>query len=152
MAQIKNTNLYPKDVEITGNEYVIGTDPNENGNTKNFTLEAISDWITGNTDTIDINNSVRIVNANQQTEANYNIADIVNGGSFQWLAAGTNNRIDKSGNWTLIFKVPVFITVGLSVEIYYDYWLLTNKGKGVIGFGSGVTLNQTGNFLLETSM
>lgn len=153
MGLINDDSLYPVDTALSGNEQLIGSDSDTNETTKQYKLSDILAYVQSNISvdglSIDQNNIIRIVPVELQIGSDYNIATLVNSGNIEWEYSeevGNTGQIDVKETWNVVFRVPVIADSANIVQIQYDYYWLINQGKGVIGSGSGVTL-EANNFL-----
>lgn len=107
MGRIKDTNKYPYDLAISGDEYLIGSDADANGQTKNYKLSTLAAYFTqyfsgqnqnitllgeiaGGNGVIQIPTTAQPSLISNKPEATV----LVNGGKFLYLEDGVLKQID----------------------------------------------------------
>lgn len=148
MTRISNKTVFPTDVSLSGEEYLIGTDPDNSNNTRTYPLSSISAYIGENNDGITQNNIRKLV-----------FTDKVSGSGLENAVIAVNSLPAFSVYDTQIITIVVPRTnnisdaVGISdqqqvEELFYDYYSLIDTGKGVYG-NSGDIVITTDNLELQ---
>lgn len=148
MARINNKKEYPDDLVITGKESLIGSDID--GKTKNYPIDFIKDYISQNTDNIEMNNIIRPIYTIMA--AGRSLSDAV-------YAVNNSAQFTITGNQVVYFRIPRLrdVITGEGIEVsspstlVYDYYWLQNSGKGTYGIGGSKTVNVSNLLLFKTS-
>lgn len=135
MAKIKNTRIYPRDLEISGEELLVGSDTDERGKTKNYRIRDIARYVFEGRviEGIDQNNISRIVDVGELNPegGNRSVSDAVNAlvefevyeDEIFYFSCFTERRTEPS--------------LGFSQEVHervlVNYLYLFRKGKGIYG-------------------
>jgi hypothetical protein len=140
MAKIKNTERYPKDVLITENDFVIGTDGDQNNRTKNFPVSAIAEYVFSTIKDLDQNNKIVELQALQGLNSVFsNIQDAVNN--------STIFTVSSSEIYVISNTYTVQESAG-SFAFRVEWWML-KSGKGTYGLNSGTTTTSSDFFFLR---
>lgn len=143
MARIKT---YEKDLQITGQEKVIGTDTT--GETLNYKIDDIRDYIASTAEGFEQDNIRVVITTYTATSLNYSVADMINNDQFFWGGEPEPGepKLTILDKWIPIVRVPVELSTGNSESLYYHYYLLLNRGKGTYGL-NGTTSVSSLDFL-----
>ena len=152
MARINNKGEYPDDLVITGRESLIGSDID--GETENYPIDLIKDYISQNTDNIEVNNIIQPF---------YTI--IAEGDTILDAVEAVNNSamFTITGNQVVYFRIPRVkegenvggggsnIATPNTNTLIFDYYWLQRSGKGTYGIGGSKTVNVSNLLLFKTS-
>ncbi len=134
MAKIGNDTSYPKKTTPVGADTVIGTDSQDNENTKQFTVQGISDFVTGG------GGVVNSVNGPGAVKAQPNTGDVIVDLTNTGVAAGTYTlatvQVDAQGR--------VLSAASGSVSGGVDTVNTLNGDVTIVSGGAGLTVANTG--------
>ena len=149
MGRIKNKSRYPDDTVVSSNDYIIGSDGDNNGRTKNFPVDSLAEYIqtyiSENVEGIEQDNQAKIIRTSTSAPHDRNTVA---------------NRLNSIASFTIGEKEVPFILVGkkerpsLTLDIlqqrrYVYVYVLKGLGKGTYGTG-GTTISASNLGLIST--
>lgn len=150
MGRIKDTDLYAFDGDITGNDYLIGSDGDNNGKTLNYPLQELGDYFT-----VYISQTVEGIDQDNQPLVKYYISDtpydydtvasIVNGGTGFTVT-------EKQIPFIVVYQKVTRTSLGDVPSLYQYVYVLKDLGKDTYGSGGDVTLVGTDLQLISATL
>ncbi len=148
MPKIEDKLKYPKHTPVHAKAYWPVTNPTTLKTEHIF----VEDVIDGGVVTTDSNNIIRVITTEFSSD---------HGGSASTAINNTRDALsptdpspdgfDVEPHELIIFRVPRSDTLGLSIQIFYDYYQLINTGKGNYGAGGTIIITDDDLFFIRTT-
>ena len=135
-------NKYAPKNQLDGTEAVIGSETLPNGQTQNYPISAIAEYIGNNSDGISQNNINIVIRTSRVTsEGTAPVLAALNGAAMFTV---TDTQLP-------IIQVPRVTASGNSRDLVFDYYRLVNVGKGTYGQGGQFVLEEDNLFFKRTT-